>query len=693
MLRSYAFLALLWVGSTCQAGVLSLSELLDYVDTAPAVRVVEAELSALNALKQQREAEAGWQWFASAGTGRYRELITEDLRDDYYGRNLALGLRYPLLGSLHRQLAAVSVVESEQQQQQARRYLYRAQQRLALRSAYADWWRAQQEQLWCAKHVDRAQRSRSQLAERLRGGWLLASEARLLDSRWQSVQRRCSGIDVVLDETRFNLQTLSGQLVETRHQAAAEMLSAKAQPLSAWLGYLETHPRLQERREQLRLAEQNRQSPWYAGIDSSFSVSQSYEDRSGGAKPGNGLVASISLSTPLDPLSYGRARSDQSEARHQAAMAQLEADREQLVQALGQALRAHRQAADALPEARQRLEVAALAVREQALRLEGNVDQAYLGTMTAELEHGYSELRLVAAWHELWLQQAALQLFLDNGEHQSLLGPVQLGWQEIQIAAGPVPAARLKNWRRGTYVWDSSRLLDGRSRASELGSLRQAGMQRIYLGISAEQLAAPELLRAQLQTTLGEARALGLEVVLLLGDPHWMLPTGRQALIDLLASLNSLPFSALHLDLEVEQLGWPVPEARLRDWLDTLAEVRRVSSWPLEISSHHRWFAAPRPGEPCVPCRLDQRGIRQVSLMIYTRNPERSAELAEGIARRWPGLSFRLAQSVEPQLATEETWNGVPRKQLEVQEKSWRQRLQAASISGIDWQDWSNYPH
>ena len=35
-------------------------------------------------------------------------------------------------------------------------------------------------------------------------------------------------------------------------------------------------------------------------------------------------------------------------------------------------------------------------------------------------------------------------------------------------------------------------------------------------------------------------------------------------------TLTTLPFAGLHLDLEVEQLGWPVPEARLRDWMDTL---------------------------------------------------------------------------------------------------------------------------
>ena len=82
-----------------------------------------------------------------------------------------------------------------------------------------------------------------------------------------------------------------------------------------------------------------------------------------------------------------------------------------------------------------------------------------------------------------------------------------------------------------------------------------------------------------------------------------------------------------------------------------------------------------------------------VVLMIYTRNAERSAELAEQIAQRWPALNFRLAQSVEPQLSAEESWAGVPARQLQQQVERWRVRLQPVGVTGIDWQDWSYYPH
>lgn len=115
MLRTLSLIGLLLAASLARGETLALGELLAGLDDSALARAGRAEQDALDALKRQREAEAGWQWFASAGTGHYRELVTEDLRDDYYGRDLALGLRHPLLGSLHRQLRAVEAVELEQQ--------------------------------------------------------------------------------------------------------------------------------------------------------------------------------------------------------------------------------------------------------------------------------------------------------------------------------------------------------------------------------------------------------------------------------------------------------------------------------------------------------------------------------------------------------------------------------------------------
>ena len=217
-------------------------------------------------------------------------------------------------------------------------------------------------------------------------------------------------------------------------------------------------------------------------------------------------------------------------------------------------------------------------------------------------------------------------------------------------------------------------------------------MQVIYLGLDARQVRRLPQTRAALAELLAQARAQGLAVSLLLGDPEWLKPEARSGLLELIGSLADLPFAALHLDLEVEQLGWPVPDSRLQDWLDTLRAVAAISPWPLAISSHHRWFAAADGEHPCVPCALPGVGISSVSLMIYTRNVARSSDLAGAIAQRWPALRFRLVQSVEPQLPPEDSWAGSSRKVLSQQVSAWREQLASLGLTGVDWQAWRDFP-
>lgn len=279
---------------------------------------------------------------------------------------------------------------------------------------------------------------------------------------------------------------------------------------------------------------------------------------------------------------------------------------------------------------------------------------------------------------------------------RSILLLLTLSLPPTLLAAQPLThqalEAQSSKWSQASYVWDSEALLDPDQRVTELEALRKAGMDKIYLGLTAAQINDLVTTRERLEQLLQVAASQGLQVSLLLGDPAWIDPQQRHQLTDLLEKLKGLAFASLHLDLEVEQLGVPVPDQRLKDWLDTLRVASKESPWPVEISSHHRWFAEAKPGKTCVPCALPDAGVRQVSLMIYTRNPKNSARMAEEIARRWPDLQFRLAQSTEPQLDTTETWSGASIEQLQQQTSVWREQLQPRGIAGIDWQAWRDFP-
>jgi hypothetical protein len=250
-------------------------------------------------------------------------------------------------------------------------------------------------------------------------------------------------------------------------------------------------------------------------------------------------------------------------------------------------------------------------------------------------------------------------------------------------------------WVQGTYIWDSRNLLDPSQRISQLNYLQSQGIQRLMVGLTSQQIAQGSRTEPALRDLLAAARQRHLRVSLLLGDPDWLTPEKRPTLLELIRRYRQIEFDGLHLDLEVEQLGWPVPAERIRQWLLTVLEAHRLSPWPISISSHPRWFEPPPPGTleadwPCVPCKL--AAVETVSLMIYQRPAELMLARSKAIAQQWPRLRFRVVQSVEPQLSLQESWHGTPAAELQRQVSIWRPALNAAGVNGIDWQDWSNYP-
>ena len=247
-------------------------------------------------------------------------------------------------------------------------------------------------------------------------------------------------------------------------------------------------------------------------------------------------------------------------------------------------------------------------------------------------------------------------------------------------------------WNQGAYIWDSTALLSSQQRSKELQRLQDQQMRHLLIGLSATQVRSADS-SAALRDLIREAHARGQQVLLLLGDPAWINPTDRPQLMALIRRFQNVPFDGMHLDLEVEQLGWPVPAARLQDWLNTVKEAKTRSPWPLSISAHPRWFepnTTDQPGKPCVPCGLT--GLAAVNLMLYSRNAERVTERTLSIAQRWPELQFRLAQSVEAGMEPGLSWNGSTAGALQIQMKRWRAVLEPKGIQGLDWQDWASYP-
>jgi len=648
-----------------------------------------AALEARYAARDQRDSESGWEMFGSANVGHYRELVTEDLRDDYYGRNAAIGVRYPLLGSLARRMEALRASERDVRVGQIQQGYQRARQRLAIRSSYADWWRASQEQQLCRDVQGAARNAEEQLRTRLAGQWILPSDAELMRSEWTAVTRRCQLQDDLLVDIRTSLRSL-GLTLDDSSTPVAMPLAGQPRPLEAWRTQLDSNPRMARRDAELSLAEQNRQRPWYSAIDAYFNVTQTVEQRSGAGDNGSGLSAGVTFSAPVDLLDYGTARNREGEARYQAAIQAREQEHGALLRELGKVLEQQRRNANEYVWRSERRTALERIVAERRQRTGLDAGEASLRLMQAEVDRYNAGFAQIAAWHAAWLQDAALRLFGDDSaDFDALLGDQRLRWQAVDEAPAEVAAT---DWRQGVYLWHSQALLDPRKRDGELQALKQAGMQELNLGLDAVQVANMASTRPALDELLRSAHAQGFKVNLLLGDPAWIRPRERGQLLALIEQLRALPFDGLHLDLEVEQLGWPVPDQRLHDWLATLRAAKAASPWPLHLSSHPRWFLEEARRTPCVPCEVQKMDIGPISLMIYTRNPSSSASRALQIAKRWPGLKLRLAQSVETDQPRDISWADTGQRQLQEQTTHWKQALLPAGISGIDWQSWTEYP-
>ncbi|MFF7709587.1 TolC family protein [Pseudomonas sp. NPDC007930] len=678
---------------TALAAPLPLDQVLKQAGDGPGVAAADAEFQARQAIGQQRDAETGWEAFASAGVGRYNELVTSDVRDNYYGRNYAIGVRYPLLGALQRRVQALHEASRDARISEIDRDLARARQHLALRSSYADWWRATQEQQLCQGASEAQRQALATVDERLRDKWILPSDAQLMRSEWTAVARRCEMQADLLADTRAALASL-GVSVQPGDTPVAEPLAEHPKPLTAWQDLLESNPRMAQRQAQLSSAEQDRKRPWYTAIDSYFSVSGSREERNDSSEAGSGLSAGVTFSAPLDLLDYGSARQHEGEQRYQAALRGLENERATLLRELGKVLEQQRRNFNEYVWRSERREALDNIITERRQRTALDAGEASLRLLQAQVDHYNAGFAQISAWHAVWLQDSALRLFSDDSpDFAQLMGADLLRWQApLPPGSDSPPSQGLARWTQGVYVWNSQPLLDASQRPGQLAALQRAQITELNLGLNAVQVANAATTRGQLQALLRDAHAKGLKVNLLLGDPSWIKPSQRPALLGLIGQFKALPFDALHLDLEVEQLGWPVPDERLRDWLATLRAAKQASPWPLRISSHPRWFAEEAGRQPCVPCELPGVGVEQVSLMIYTRNPQNSARRAAELAKRWPRLHMRLAQSIEADQPADLSWHDAPAPVLQRQARDWGSTLAPANVGGIDWQSWNDYP-
>lgn len=665
----------------------SLAELENGALTAaPTVKLAQAEQDLATHRTGAVRASQGGRLFGGTGIGSAREAVTDTLSRDYQRFNVQLGVRWPLLGSRDAQLRNAREAELAVEQGQVRLRQAQHEAVQAVRRSYVRHLRSAQRVQITQAFLQLQPQAQAQLLHRLKSGVLLEAERLKLLGLFDTVQTTHDSQRALQESSLRELARLTN-LPQPSIQTQPMAWPESCRSTDALLAGADQHLPIVLTKLELNAWDQIAQTMQRTGLEASVSVSHGLSRDVGGPNGRNTFVG-IDFSMPL-----------QWRAQRDAALGQIQTERTRL-ESLLHVRRNEFQTTAEQAQAQWRLRriempghLHALQAAQEVLRVASLRLQAFDGS-------GYA--KLLSAHHELY--QASIQL-VDGAERLDLAeldllalvasdcglpSPALQDGASLALAAMAHPALPTTGRTAapkglGWYLWNGQALLEHPERLHNLPK----GSERILVSFTAPQLRAlaQSTERKKMVQLLDQAHSRGLRVELLLGEATWVLPTQRQALLDLLAPLQALAFDALHLDLERSQL----PSADQPLWgnavVDTLRAVRAAVTWPLALTTHYRELQ-----EPDFTQRIHAAGVTELVVMVYVSNPVRASQIVRPLLQGPPGLRLAVAQSVEHTLPADESSYDLGQTQAL---RRWRQLSQALEtqpgFSGIVVQSWDEF--
>lgn len=427
------------------ASAVTLDSLLDDRRVSPAEQAAASEQERLRGELDERRLEQGWELFGGTDAGRYRDLEVGAASDRFSSYGLTLGVRHPLLGSWQRQQLAVQESQHRVDRQEAERREARETHRLALKTAYADWWRADMEGRLCDSVADELERLAERAQRRVERGDVTRSAWMGEELRLHAFERDCQRARAQQERAQRRLATMidTPERLSGGDQPHSVALMDRPANLDAWERALQDHPRMGDRRLAVRQAESLPQQRWYHHVDSNVSLSHRAEQRFSGGGVGTGLVASLNFSVPLDTslVRGGHAGNRARSAQRDQARWELQAENETLIQELHEALYRHRQAVDERQfRGRQRDQMARL---EQEMERRYDLDERVgsLDLLETKLDRIQVEQEWLRAWHLNWLRQAELELISDSLPRGQRLLADPVTWPGTWYSEAVLPAS------------------------------------------------------------------------------------------------------------------------------------------------------------------------------------------------------------------------------------------------------------
>lgn len=702
---------LICLGLSLQAGAAwaqatRLADLEAWAQTSAAtVRLAQAEKDVAAHRAEAVRAQQGARIFGGATLGSAREAVTDTVSRSYQRTQLQAGVRWPLLGSREAQLRAVKEADQGIAARQVRLLATQQETVQAVRSTYLRHLHGVRRLALTQAYLTARNSTEQRLSQRTRAGYMLEAERMGL-----------SGLFTSTAALQQSFQTaVQGHLRELSRWADRSIETLETDPI-VWpapcthgdtvLAQTDEHPSVVQARLEVDAVDQIASHVRSETVDAGISVSQSVSKDWGG-QPGRNTAVGIDVSMPLGWKAHRDALLGQLQSERFRAESLLELRRGEFRAAVDQSLNTLQTRRADLANAHRQMQIAQENLRVAALRQQ-------------RMDDGDGFARVLNARHAVF--QAALQ-WVDAAERLDLVFNDLASWSAggcpqatvapsnpsslrpvlLTLMSDPLPLsppispsrsqsaptkkalAEEATMSLGWYAWDGQALL---KQPRQLQTM-PAGTQRVLLSFTARQLKALAQPPAQQKLTdlITLAHQKGIKVELLLGEPTWVLPAAREELVEWVQWLRSLPFDALHLDLERSQL----PEEEQPLWddgvIDTIRAVHAVSPWPVALTTHFRELETEGFAQ-----RLHEAGASELTAMIYVSNADRAAEIARSLLQGPPGLKLSVAQSIEQSLPPEESSFNLG-KAAALQR--WQALAQALSdlpgFSGVIVQSWEEF--
>ena len=649
-LLTFAIAAGLLAGDS-DAARFSLGQLEPSVNRSPNVLTAVAQIESQKSLLAKEEAVSGVEIFGSAGLGRYKDLVDENRIWYHTGGRFLAGLSYPLLGSAERKRRLVLDAEDSVKEKKIMAEEVRRKSLAALRMSYVNYWAAKEKERIARIYLPVCQASVRTLERRGAKGFALSSEALDAADDCQKVRSYIASLGAQRRKSLRELRLLTDRDLPDFRPYRPELPMPSMTEREYLARVAERSPRIEAARLRFRNAVEKVDGSAFAAIESDLRLVGHVDPEYDSARQGHGVVLSWNVKMPLRFLEANRAMSEMDRLEIEKSAIALKKEGERVLSEARYALDTMETAKEDFRSAETALHAALEHLREALLRQEAGrvgpteVHRAKFLYFKRALDYvqAYASMQnaLAAVLYRLSDEggkRAAQPFFYEEG----LTAPLKEGPKK-PAAASATPGLYL--WRSGDWIETDD------SWHSLLQRLREWGVGRILLGLDGRQIRSlrdPETFHAWAKR-LREAQKEGIEVEALLGEPTWLLPEGREKLLQIVQAIEPLPFRAIHLDLEPEQLTMPPsPKEGARRIYETLRAVASVTKRPLGLSLHPRELDREATGFDLA--ELLHRDRIEIAVMLYGYGVEALDEWMERFRADHPGITPTVAISVEPEI-------------------------------------------